>query len=63
MGMHEWIEERWQRMTTKPCSGCGEAVSVSDYRETGETRKGSWWEGGTMELECPICGERFWTKR
>jgi predicted RNA-binding Zn-ribbon protein involved in translation (DUF1610 family) len=50
-------------MTTKPCDACGRAIAVSAYRRTGATRKGSWWEGGTAEFECPDCGDRFWSKK
>jgi len=38
-------------------------VAVTAYRDTGRSRKGSWWAGGDVELECPNCGDTFWTKK
>lgn len=61
--MLEWLRDRWQRVTTKPCKACGKPVAVTAYRETGRSRKESWWAGGEVELECPNCGDTFWTKK
>ena len=58
-GVRAW----WQRITTRPCSDCGAPIPVSEYVPTGETKKGSWWAGGSMELECPECGATFWLKK
>ena len=53
----------WQKVTTKPCEGCGEPVLVTAYRRTGRTRKGSWWSADQVELECPNCGNTFWIRK
>ena len=59
----KWVQDRWQKMTTKPCDSCGQAIPITAYRDTGETRKGTWWAGGAVKLECPNCGAAFWTKK
>jgi predicted RNA-binding Zn-ribbon protein involved in translation (DUF1610 family) len=61
--MLEWLRDRWQELTSKACESCGKPVTVTAYRETGRSRKGSWWAGGGVELECPNCGHTFWTKK
>jgi predicted RNA-binding Zn-ribbon protein involved in translation (DUF1610 family) len=61
--MLQWLRDWWQRLTTNPCEGCGEAVLVAAYRKTGRTREGNWWAGGGVELECPHCGNTFWVKK
>ena len=61
--MLEWLRDRWQDVTTKPCEVCGKPVAVTAYRQTGRSRKGSWWAGSAVELECPNCGDTFWTKK
>ncbi len=61
--MLEWLRNRWQDVTTKPCEGCGKPVAVTAYRETGRSRKESWWAGSEVELECPNCGDTFWAKK
>lgn len=61
--MQEWLRDRWQKMTTQPCQGCGEAVSVTAYRKTGRIRKAGWLASNDVELECPNCGTTFWAKK
>jgi predicted RNA-binding Zn-ribbon protein involved in translation (DUF1610 family) len=61
--MLAWLQDWWQKATTKPCDGCGEPVAVTAYRKTGRARKGSWWAGSEEELECPNCGNRFWVRK
>ena len=61
--MLEWLQDWWQKVTSKPCDACGEPVLISAYRQTGRTRKGNWWAGGEVELECPNCGNAFWVKK
>lgn len=53
----------WKKMTTKPCAGCGELVSVTAYRKTGATRKVSVFFAYYVELECPNCGDTFWARK
>jgi len=61
--MLEWLRDLWHKVTTKPCEACGEPVSVTAYRETGRTRKGDFWAGTEMELECPYCGATLWVRK
>jgi RNase P subunit RPR2 len=61
--MQEWLRDLWQKVTTRPCRACGEPVLVTAYRKTAKIRKGSWWAGDEVELECPNCGDTFWAKK
>ena len=58
-----WLRRKWREITTQACPECGAENAVVDYRATGATHKGSWWAAGGAELECPVCGFRFWVKR
>ena len=62
--MLDWAREWWQKVTTSRCFTCGEFVKISEYRKTGQTRKGSgMFAGVSVELECPRCGGTFWAKK
>jgi predicted RNA-binding Zn-ribbon protein involved in translation (DUF1610 family) len=61
--MLNWLRNVWQRTTTSPCQQCGELIPVTEYRETGNSRDGTWWSGYAVELECPKCGHTFWSKK
>ncbi|MGB5433290.1 MAG: hypothetical protein WBN35_05460 [Acidimicrobiia bacterium] len=61
--MQRWIRDRWRRITTQRCDACGALVRVTDFRETGGTRGGTWWSGSDIELQCPRCSHTFWAKK
>lgn len=61
--MQFWLRDWWKRMTTKPCAACGVPVPVTEYRNTGRTRKVNFFFGQDVEVQCPNCGVRFWKRK